>query len=449
MGGIRPGPTNHNPFSALNPSRTPGTLGCRDAADPNSATLRGDTPGCLGINDDAAFNIERKIDPIDYDFLVRHKVLKSKLIESSRLSGLQLNHKLWKGKSIWKVGDAIVFRVGNIVEDLDGSARAYHPPTDASWNGYGHGLGKDSLANAVSVPGVTAYAKSKKESDWALTAGCQLFRDLHRAKQLEPKAATVGKPPAAGLTQAAAEKAAKEAQDAKTELDALLKKYSATKIADLETQSKSAVCVLYVDGRPKQDSRADWGHVSKWAGVQTDGSGKPIVRASGPNKGFYLPRITPAWADAEEHPWVVLNPPQGSFGVNLTNSAVVIQNGDPPTIAFGMVADGGPEGHLGEVSRKMISELGITGDPPKGDYIIVQFPQNVSSADIAKPKALAAIQSDAKATFDAWTFEGRSGRQLIQELFPSPEQYQRAKSDFADSKKHLSTYIDQLNLKLH
>jgi hypothetical protein len=453
MGGRRPGPTNHNPFSRFTPPRTPGSLGRNDAADPGTLTSRGETPGSLGLNDDAAYDVSRMVDPMDFDYLVRHHESKSHLVESARLSDLHLKdkHRLWNKLSIWGVAGAIVFRVSNLSEDLDGSPHAYHPPTDASWNGYGHGLGKDSLANAVGNPGVTKYAHSKKEEDWALTAGCQLFRDLHKAKGLEPKAAAAaqpaaGKPPAPN--QASADKAAKEAKDAKDALDAILKKYGVTKLSDLQAKSKSAVCVLYVDGRAKKDSQDDWSHVVHWAGIKTDKSGKPIVRTSGPNNGFYIPAITPGWADAEKHPWVVLNPPEDQFGLKLTNSAVVIKNGEPPSIAYGMVADVGPAGHLGEVSRKMIDDLGFTGATPSGDYIVVLFPENVSEADIGTEKQVTAIQSDAKALFEAWTWEGRSGIDLIKELFPTPEQYHRVQNDFANAKRYLTGYIDHLMLKL-
>jgi len=399
----------------------------------------------------AAYDVARMVDPMDFDYLIRHHESKSHLVESVRLSGLHLKHDLWNGKSVWGVAGAIVFRISNLAEDLDGSPRAYHPPTDASWSGHGPGLGKDSLANAVGNPGVTKYAHSKDEADWALTAGCELFRDLHKAKTLEPKAAAAdkpaaGKPPAPNP--ASADKAAKEAKDAKDELDKIFKRHHVTKLSELEAKSKSAVCVKYVDGRPKEDSRKDWSHVKHWAGVQTDKSGKPIVRASGPNNGFYIPAITPRWADAEKHPWVVGNSPEDHFGVKLTNSAVVIKNGEPPSIAYGMVADWGPKGHLGEVSRKMMDELGFTGATPSGDYIVVLFPKNVSDADIGKEKEVSAIQSDAKASFEAWTWEGRSGIELIKELFPTPDQYHRVQKDFANAKRYLPGYIDHLTLKL-
>ena len=436
MGGCRPGPTNHNPLSRFTAPRTPGPLGCNDAADPGTLTFRGETPGSLGINDDAEYDVTRMVDPMDFDYLVRHHEFKSHLVESVRLSDLHLKdkHGLWNNVSIWGVAGAIVFRVSNLSEDLDGSARAYHPPTDASWNGYGHGLGKDSLANAVGNPGVTKYAHSKKEEDWALTAGCQLFRDLHKARGLE--------------TKAAADQAAKETKDAKDALDAIFKKYGVTKLSELAARSESAVCVLYVDGRPKKDSQDDWRHVVHWAGIKTDKSGKPIVRTSGSDTGFYIPAITPDWADAEKHPWVVLNSPEDQFGVKLTNSAVVIKNGESASLAYGMVGDIGPKGHLGEVSRKMIDELGFTGAAPSGDYIVVLFPENVSKADIAKEKQLSAIQSDAKAKFEAWTWEGRSGVELIKELFPTPNQYHRVQKDFANAKRYLTSHIDHLMLQL-
>jgi len=188
--------------------------------------------------------------------------------------------------------------------------------------------------------------------------------------------------------------------------------------------------------------------VVHWAGIQTDKSGKPVVRSKGPNAGFYIPQITPGWADAEKHPWVVLNSPEDKYGVKLTNSAVVIKNDETPSIAYGMVADKGPAGHLGEVSRKMMDDLGFTGSTPAGDYIVVQFPENVSDGDIGKEKTVAAIQADAKAMFEAWTWEGRSGLELIKELFPTPDQYKRAQKDFANARTYMPSYIDHLKLEL-
>jgi hypothetical protein len=50
----KPGPISHDPFSALLPAQTPGTLGVRDRADPNANAQPGNTPGSTGINDGAA-----------------------------------------------------------------------------------------------------------------------------------------------------------------------------------------------------------------------------------------------------------------------------------------------------------------------------------------------------------------------------------------------------------
>ena len=76
MGGRRPGPFNHNPLSPLTAPRTPGPLGRNDAGDPDTLTTRGDTPGSLGFTDDAGVAIGRMVDPIDFDWLMRHRQLK-------------------------------------------------------------------------------------------------------------------------------------------------------------------------------------------------------------------------------------------------------------------------------------------------------------------------------------------------------------------------------------
>lgn len=49
-----PGPTKHDACSPRLPDRTPGSLGVRDAGDPDTLTQTGDTPGTLGLNDGAA-----------------------------------------------------------------------------------------------------------------------------------------------------------------------------------------------------------------------------------------------------------------------------------------------------------------------------------------------------------------------------------------------------------
>jgi hypothetical protein len=49
-----PGPHKFDPFSGIPPSRTPGSLGFRDAACPGVIARLGDTPGPVGSNDYAA-----------------------------------------------------------------------------------------------------------------------------------------------------------------------------------------------------------------------------------------------------------------------------------------------------------------------------------------------------------------------------------------------------------
>ena len=58
----KPGPQSCHPFSSLLPPRTPGTLGLRDAADPNVMAHLGDTPGTLRVNDGAAHVASGKLD---------------------------------------------------------------------------------------------------------------------------------------------------------------------------------------------------------------------------------------------------------------------------------------------------------------------------------------------------------------------------------------------------
>lgn len=67
-----PGSTGRDPFQLA--PRTPGPLGCRDAADPYAFHLLGDTPGPLGLNDcadpDADPTRENKPDGVQYRSVV-------------------------------------------------------------------------------------------------------------------------------------------------------------------------------------------------------------------------------------------------------------------------------------------------------------------------------------------------------------------------------------------
>jgi hypothetical protein len=50
----RPGPSGHAALVLWMPARTPGSLGIRDAGDPDVLAVGGDTPGTLGLHDGAA-----------------------------------------------------------------------------------------------------------------------------------------------------------------------------------------------------------------------------------------------------------------------------------------------------------------------------------------------------------------------------------------------------------
>jgi hypothetical protein len=92
----------------------------------------------------------------------------------------------------------------------------------------------------------------------------------------------------------------------------------------------------------------------------------------------------------------------------------------------------------------MIDDLGFTGSPPSGDYIIVLFPGAVTAAE----KPVKTIRSDAKSAFEGWTWKGRSGLDLVKELFPTPGQFQQVQNDFSRADWYLNSYIDRMLLKL-
>jgi len=392
----KPGPTRTDPFSPALPDRTPGPLGCRDAADPNCLAHWGDTPGSLGVNDHAAMLAKPEL-PSALEFLQRHREAKDHLIQAVRLDSCVVK-VLNLNSVIWRINGAVIYRLNNIKEDLDGSPRAYHPPTDEFWTGCDQNnrdrLGRDILPNAVGDP-------SPKKKPWPLTSGCKLLEDFYKAKRLNE------------LREASS----------KAELSKILDQHQVKTFEELEIKSKSAICVKYVPGRPKEDSRRDWKHVKKWVGVQTDGAGKPLIRQSGSNAGFYLPACTPSWADAEQHPWLVLNPRlKTGLGVSLGNYAVVVVNGKSPRAGFGIIADQGPHDGLGECSWAMIEDLSLDHKRlPGGDYIYVQFPGTGS----LHKKSGNDIRNVTQEFFSRWEVEGRRGIEAIKELFPTKAEYDR------------------------
>ena len=80
--------------------------------------------------------------------------------------------------------------------------------------------------------------------------------------------------------------------------------------------------------------------------------------------------------------------------------------------------------------------------------MLAWHPEALSDTDIAKEKQVATIRSDAQAAFEAWTWEGPSGIDLVKELFPTADQYHRVQKEFANAKQYLTTYVDQMVLML-
>jgi hypothetical protein len=389
--GSTPGPVKV--ASGSLPPRTPGPLGCRDAADPNCPAHPGNTPGPVGINDGAAFSV----DPTGFveaiDFFKDYHVTPNQVAQAAVLDGCTVripwsrkkDGKAEKGTLlVWKVGGAVVYRLNDIKEDLDGAPRTYHPPTEVYFDGKGPGLGRDSLLNAA--------------GNWeVLVSGCELLRAFYHAKKLSES-----KDPAA-----------------KAALDAILQKQKLASLKDFEAKTKGALCVRYIDGRPREESRKDWKR-AKWVGVQTDAKGEPKVRVGGPYQGFYIPAIVPGWADADKHPWLVKNPLlEKHLGTNLGNGVAVVANGQAPKTAFGMLGDSGPIWGLGECSTRLIQDLAA----PDGchDFIYVQFPAKQNTTE----KSAENIRREAEKRFNSWFFAGRKGIEVVKYLFPTAAEYAR------------------------
>jgi len=396
-----PGPLSPNPFSRLAPAKSSFITGCNDAGDPSVASHPSECRGPAGLNGPPG-KADIRLQVIK-EFLDGHRVLRSGLVQATLLDRNVVRIPEFP-TTVWRVGDAVLYRSPKIGEDDDGSPRAYHPPTDDFWLGYDHnnrhrpGLGMDSLLNAVGKPKAKdhydAHDKQKRKN-YPLTSGCELLKDLNHARGL----ATATDPASV------------------RKFHSILQEYGAVDLAALETKGLSAVCVEYVAGRDKQKSRDDWRHVETWKGIKTiEGTNTPIIRQSGQFAGYYIPSIIPTWADADVHPWLVLNPRIGTAaGVNLGNPAVVITNKDIPDFAYGMVADVGPKDGIGECSITMLRDLGIADSLPDGDYIFIMFPGESHT----RRRTAEAMRADAKTRFESWAVNCRSGMALIKDLFLS------------------------------
>ena len=121
------------------------------------------------------------------------------------------------------------------------------------------------------------------------------------------------------------------------------------------------------------------GHNGNWWGVVTDTSGNPVIQGpNDPAPGFYVShtslqntkflRTDPRrYLNAEEIAFVVVPSTlaRACKGIVL-GCKVKIENYKTQDQAWGVCGDIGPASHLGEVSVKMASTLGIPSSPRTG-----------------------------------------------------------------------------------
>ncbi len=316
---------------------------------------------------------------------------------------------------IWKIGTAatargavepIIFRVSHLIEDDDGSPRTYHEPTATSWDG--KPPGRDSLLDALSYPAPQKQPFPYKDDETAeagypLTSGCPTVRAFYKAKALS-------------------ELSDPSAKDA---LSKILAANKCSNLNDLQKKSDSAVCVKKIGDRVP--TLKDWVKAG-WAGVVAGPGNIPKTITGLGDGGFLQPNITPEWADPDEHPWAVFNPLIGHyFGTNIGNSVAVIDNSKSPRkIACGILADSGPVGEMGECSSRMLVDLESQGCPNR-DYIFIEFPEPANKAKVSGDAA----RDAARKVFDTWTFDGKQGIDVVQDLFPTLDEYNKMQKEFS------------------
>ena len=166
------------------------------------------------------------------------------------------------------------------------------------------------------------------------------------------------------------------------------------------------------------DSLVHAGTPGDWWALLTDDEGEPIVRDSGPYRGFYvsmtwlhhhdrtMSRQDPDyWVDARSVPYLAIPESVWSVtGVTKGDLAVVLneRNGN---ISPAIVADWGTEDTLGEGSIALGRALGLRSSDPRTGGVrdgitYVVFPN--SAASPAWPRAFGDIQSHAYALFQEW-----------------------------------------------
>jgi len=414
-----------DPFSSLAPSRSH-ILGIGGSADPNTAAHPGDTPGPTGTGGDYASTLSRPVGLLRSvtDFLARHHLTDNKRVQATRLDqSAVMNVNIRRENAsmiVWRVEDAILYRVRSLKRDNDGAEGNYHPPTPDFWLGYdkhnknARGLGRESLLNAVANPAATDSTflmPDGKNTDWdkyPLTSGCKILRDIYLARNL------------------------KNSSDpsARTSFDEILKRHKVSTLQELENKGATAVCVMPIKGRDFQRQLNDWNNVKKWAGIQAEHGegGKPKIHTTGPFTGYYIPRRAVDWIEPYEHPFLVRTKElhqNAQLNVNFGVAAVVVVNGEIPRVGYGLAGEGGPAGGFGECSSALLDQLQVDENSVE-DLIFIFF----SGGKIEKKRTASEIRAAAVEKFNSWTVDGRKGLDVVKDLFPTFNTYMLMLSEY-------------------
>ena len=198
----------------------------------------------------------------------------------------------------------------------------------------------------------------------------------------------------------------------------------------------NAGCAPGAPGLCVRKNPAAWQH-ARWVGVETDNgseNGNPRIQQTGRYRGYYVPRVMPPWANALEHPWVVLNRSlERQLHIHLGNSVAVVLNEDERAVGFGMLADPGPINRLGEVSNALLDDMELDETTNSGrDFIVVMFPGPQSTAR----RTGAQIRESAQAAFEKW-----GGLTAIKDFFPTRLEYGELLKDYEKTLQKQPGYV--------
>lgn len=384
MAGTRPqGPLQWHPFACVPPSRTPGSLGRRDAADPDSGFSVGDSPGPVGCNDMSA------------------------LLGNARLSlnRTQFLPILYQESDLGLVSRALVEVTHVFLDDPHPHVEDHESLRKLGWNEVDiRGLLKAGAISKQKQKG--KFNVRHRVSVWKFTDSVLFYRRPSVSMDLDgaPNAYHAASP---------ADPSGKKAGA----LDNLLNATSNYKA--LQTAAK------------KDNAPINWDKAN-WVGVVKGADGTPVVQSEGKTKGFYVsatslqddtypPTDPRRYVDAGTIPYVVLNPViEKTTAAGLGDFAAVVLNQRDPKVAFGIVADVGPTHKLGECSKALLSDLGFKGGTENKDFIYILFPhtRENQTKTTYKQKTKEYIVKKAKEFF-----ESRVGLWRIHDLFPLPGNY--------------------------